>query len=97
MKTIVKIAVLVFFLVSSGMAMAQQEAIPSQKKYPKWISDNGFWVVESNVHTPRQQTVFFYNNDAELVYQEKVPDTKLNIQKKKTRNHKRKVSSSSFG
>ena len=38
---------------------------------PEWVSDKGWWVVESNIHTPKKHIVYFYNNDGVLVYKEK--------------------------
>ncbi len=49
-----------------------------------WISDKGYWVVESNRQTTKEATVYFYNNDNILVYKEKIRDQKLKLNKKKT-------------
>jgi hypothetical protein len=51
--------------------------------HPKWVSDKGFWVVEKNIHTPGQSTLYFYNNKKELVYKETVEGV-LKLNKKKT-------------
>jgi hypothetical protein len=45
-------------------------------------TNHGFWVIESNSHKPKYQTVRFYNDDAKLVYEE-VINTRLNIKRKK--------------
>ncbi len=55
--------------------------IPSNKT---WISDKGYWVVESNRQSPKEATVYFYNNDNILVYKEEIRDQKLKLNKKKT-------------
>ena len=44
----------------------------------------GFWVVENNVKSPKESTVFFYNQDHVLVYKETVSGKKLNVSRKKT-------------
>jgi hypothetical protein len=42
--------------------------------------NHGYWVTEYNIHTPRVQTVKFYNMDNQLVYEETI-NRKLNISK----------------
>jgi hypothetical protein len=63
-------------------ARAQDEPVTSPAKTPKWVSDKGFWVVETTTQ-PHQCTVYFYNNDKELVYKEAV-DSKMKLQRRKT-------------
>lgn len=43
----------------------------------------GFWVIESNVSTPREAEIFFYNHNQELVYKEKISGRRLNVKRKK--------------
>lgn len=62
-------------------AQAQQK---ETKHLPKWISEKGYWVVESNIHVSRQYTIHFYNNDNEEIYKEKIAGIKLNLNKRKT-------------
>lgn len=63
-------------------AGAQEEE--TKAPAPKWVSDQGYWVVESNKKTPKEATVFFYNNDHVLVYKEEIKGQKLKLTKKKT-------------
>jgi hypothetical protein len=66
---------------------AQQE-----KEYtPKWVSPNGYWVVESNIKTPLISIVYFYNNDNQLIYKEKLDGVRINIKKRKTLMDLRKI------
>jgi hypothetical protein len=51
---------------------------------PKWVSPNGYWVVESNNKTPLSSIVYFYNNDNQLIYKEKLDGVRINIKKRKT-------------
>ena len=51
---------------------------------PKWLSSKGYWVVESNKKTPKDATVYFYNNENMLVYKEEIKDQKLKLNRKKT-------------
>lgn len=60
-------------------------------KTPRWLSDNGWWVIEHNKKTPKNSVVYFYNNNRELVYQEKVTGVRLNINRKKTLLHLNQV------
>ena len=48
---------------------------------PKWVSDNGYWVVESNIHTPKTNTIYFYNNENVMVYKEKLVGVTLKTKK----------------
>lgn len=45
----------------------------------------GTWVIESNIKTPKIQTIRFYNSDEELIYEEKYTSKKLRIRDKKVR------------
>ena len=72
-------AVSLFF---SLITNAQEEE--QKLETPKWASDKGFWVVESNKKTPKQSTVYFYNNENILVYKEEIINKKLKVSRKKT-------------
>lgn len=66
-----------------GLSMhAAVFAQDSQPSTPAWVSDKGWWVVESNIHTPRQCIVYFYNNDGILVYKENIEGLRLNPAKR---------------
>lgn len=51
----------------------------------KWISDKGYWVIESNINEPLQHLIRFYNNDDVLVYKEALAGVKLNPAKRKVK------------
>lgn len=53
-------------------------ALAQDRRTPSWVSDKGWWVVESNIHTPKRHIVYFYNNDGVLVYKEKIEGLRLN-------------------
>jgi len=53
----------------------------SQAQQTKHLT-HGYWVAESNKHTPKVQTIRFYNDDAKLVYEETVTRP-VNIKRKK--------------
>lgn len=71
-------AVALMFLLSRHVAEAQEVL-------PKWISEKGYWVVESNLKSPRNHLIRFYNNDHLLIYQEELNGMKLNVRRRKVR------------
>jgi len=58
-------------------ATAQEDVRP----VPSWVSDRGYWVVENNVNA---SIVYFYNNDNQLVYKERV-NSVLNMDRRRTK------------
>ena len=74
------ITCMTFWLSATAMAQQEEEKPP----VPKWVSNQGYWVVESNKKTPKEATVFFYNTDHVLVYKEEIKGQKLKLNKKKT-------------
>lgn len=71
---------LVFFcgFITTGVAQDLRTA-----NKPSWVPDNGYWVVESNIHTPKNSTIYFYNLDNVLVYKETIRGVKIKLQKKR--------------
>lgn len=65
------------------------QRVPSQQerrpKFPDWVSDKGYWVVESNLNSPLDHIITFYNNDNELLYKETLTGVKLNPEKRKVK------------
>jgi hypothetical protein len=75
-------------LVTLLLGLGIQAAIFAQDKLrnaPEWVSEKGWWVVESNIHAPKQHIVYFYNNDGVLVYKEKIDGLRINPSKKITK------------
>ena len=75
-------------LVTLLLCLGIQAAIFAQDKSrntPEWVSEKGWWVVESNIHAPKQHIVYFYNNDGVLVYKEKIEGLRINPSKKITK------------
>ncbi len=50
---------------------------------PVWVSEKGYWVIESNIHSRYRHTVFFYNNDNILMYKETLDGIKLNAERRR--------------
>jgi hypothetical protein len=80
MKKKLFITLLVGLLIQAA-AFAQDNQHPS----PEWVSAKGYWVVESNIHIPKQHTVYFYNLDGVLVYKEKIDGLRINPKRYTTR------------
>jgi hypothetical protein len=76
-KKLMSPMVAVIFSFFSVAAMAQ--------KAPKWLSDKGYWVVESNIHTPLAYTISYYTNDNVLINKKSIIGVKLNLQKRKVK------------
>src|SRR3954462_4742300 len=84
MKKILKtgMMMIVLFAFVSTLARAQDETFTPS--VPKWISDKGYWVIESNIKSPDTSIVHFYNNDQVQIYSENLQGIRLNLKKKKT-------------
>lgn len=70
-----------FCLISGGKLFAQT----AEKFIPKWVSSKGYWVVEGNKNSPKENTIRFYTNDNQLVYKEHISGTKLKLQKNRVK------------
>jgi hypothetical protein len=57
----------------------------NERSTPAWVSDQGYWVVESNLHQPLQHTVRFYNNEHIIIATKDISGTKLNVKKRKVK------------
>lgn len=63
----------------------QVSTFAQSKGSPEGVSEKGWWVIENNVHTPKNNIVYFYNNDGILVYKEKIEGIRINPSRKTTR------------
>lgn len=52
---------------------------------------NGFWMIESNVKTPKRHIVRFYNEAKVLMYEEEVLNKRLNLNREKVKKALNKV------
>ena len=75
---------LVAFLLIGSAGVAQYQDADNTPKKPRWASEKGYWVVESNVKTPGNCIVHFYANEQQLIYTETVIGMVLNTKKRKT-------------
>ncbi|MBL7738366.1 MAG: hypothetical protein JNK14_04050 [Chitinophagaceae bacterium] len=86
-KTKTWMAVLALTFISL-CSFAQDE---QQTATPRWVSDKGYWVVESNIHAPLNHIIRFYDNNDVLIYKETITGIKLNPAKRKVRMKLKKV------
>lgn len=79
------------FCFLSTIAISQDE----KPETPRWVSDKGYWVVESNINDPMKHVIRFYFNDNTLIYTEELNGVKFNPGKKRVRIKLKKVLESS--
>jgi hypothetical protein len=65
--------------------LLQVSTFAQSKGSPEGVSEKGWWVIETNIHTPKKNIVYFYNNDGVLVYKEKIEGIRINPSRKTTR------------
>lgn len=77
------LSLIILSLISIG-ALAQEQR-KTTHKFPRWVSDKGYWVVETNLHSPLNHLVSFYNNDNVLLYKKSLTGVKLDPDKRKVK------------
>jgi len=80
MKRICALLIAAALILTSTTSHAQ-----NSRTVPKWVSEKGYWVVESKQKDKLNHTIRFYNNDNELVYSETITSARLNPAKRKVR------------
>jgi hypothetical protein len=70
-------------LLSTSFAQSEEQETPTYPT-PRWISEKGYWVVESNINTPDKNILYFYNNNV-LVYKEKADGIVINLKKRRVK------------
>jgi hypothetical protein len=81
MKT--TLILLIFFIFLGNSTLKAQ----SKSEAPKWMCEKGYWVILSNVKTPKNCTIYFYTTQHQLVYKEVVSGKRINIEKTSIRKH----------
>ena len=79
-KKIASSLAVITLLLFSFSAFSQDAA-----RIPAWLSDKGYWVVETHLKQPRQATIRFYNNEHVLVGVSNMSGSRLNIKKTKVK------------
>lgn len=90
-KFIISLSVALCLLFTTAKGQSQERKVIYIPAVPEWVPKEGYWVVESNKRTPRQSTIYFYNDDNVLVYKEKVEGSRLKVKKDKVKFHLKKV------
>ena len=83
MKKNLLVTITTLFIVISSFAQARDESDVNTYPTPKWVSENGYWVIETNLKTPDHSIVYFYTNKDVLVYKEELTGVVLNLKKRK--------------
>src|SRR5687768_8686567 len=63
----------------------------AQARIPKWIPENGNWMVESNINNPLHSIIYFYTNEGQVIYKETLDGLKLRLEKRKVKMRLKKV------
>jgi hypothetical protein len=84
-KTTLILAVLIFISLGLFAQLTVAKKEKEHPKFPKWVSEKGYWVVESNLNSPGKHTIWFYTNDNELMYKEKLEGVKLNAESRRVK------------
>jgi hypothetical protein len=63
----------------------------AQSKLPKWLPENGNWMVETNINKPLHCIIYFYTNEGEVIYKETLDGFKLNLEKRKVKMRLKRV------
>lgn len=82
-KTLKLILVAAGFVIAGSVAAAQNEN--SQRKNADWLSDKGYWVIQTNKNSPQEHTVYFYNTDNKLISKQQFKKANLKPGSRKTK------------
>ena len=74
-----RILMLVTALLIMSAVHAQFRA--PKDRTPKWVSDKGYWQIETNIKTPRNNIIYFYTNENVLIYKERLDNVILRLEK----------------
>lgn len=80
-----------YFLAIMLVVVVTSISYSQQNETPKWLSQKGYWIVESNVRTPKNSVIYFYNNDNVMVYKENVEGLKVKINRTKVKMSLKKI------
>ena len=78
-------------LAMAHLPVVAQDDAPARIQTPRWTPEAGYWVAETNVNQPKQYILFFYTNEHELIYKEKIEGVKLNLDSRRVKMRLKKV------
>jgi len=91
-KNIYATAFILTLVSLSFITFAQDDLLePTKSSTPKWVSSLGYWVVESNILTPKHNIVYLYNDDNVLVYKETIEGILLKVHKRRMKMRLKKL------
>jgi hypothetical protein len=91
MKRFTRILPVMIALAISYLPVAAQDEAPTRVETPRWTPEAGYWVAETNVNQPKQYTIFFYTNEHELIYKEKIEGVQLNLDSRRVKMRLKRV------
>jgi len=91
MKRLIKLLPAMIALAMAHLPVVAQDEIPARIVAPRWTPEAGYWVAQANVNQPKQYTIFFYTNEHELIYKEKIEGVKLNLDSRRVKMRLKKV------
>jgi len=87
MKYVLASLIVFVLLFSSNRTLAAG----ADSTLPRWLSDKGYWMIESKIQSPDTSLVHFFTNDGILVYQERIEGERLNLRKLRIRMQLKRV------
>src|SRR5688500_206960 len=91
MKSLLKLCFVISVIVLANMPAKAQDEKSNKTAVPRCVPEAGHWVAENNPHKPKQYTIYFYTNNHELVYKEKIEGVKLNLDSRRVKMRLKKV------
>jgi hypothetical protein len=91
MKRLIKLLPVMIVLAMAHLQVVAQDEIPAHIVAPRWTPEAGYWVAQANVNQPKQYTIYFYTNEHELIYREKIEGVKLNLDSRRVKMRLKKV------
>ena len=85
MKAYIRVTAILIFHFAAIFASAQQNSSEWKEVAVPWVPDSGYWVVVSNIHTPKFAVVHFYTNDNIEIHMEQIDGIRLNCKRKKVK------------
>jgi hypothetical protein len=79
------------FFTATGVFAQHEPGAAGFYRTPQWVSDKGYWVIESHKNNPSSNILYFYNNEKVLVYKEKTEGVVINIHKRSIKMRLKKV------
>lgn len=71
-------------------SFAQQKTVHTSKA-AQYLSDKGYWTIESNLNTPKNSIIYFYTMQNQLVYKETIEGMRIRLHKRKILERLKKV------